>query len=315
MHGTMMNVPLTVDLLLRRARDVYPHVEVVSRRADRSVHRRTLGEVAARATSLARALVHAGVKKGDRVATLMWNHAEHLEAYLGVPLAGAILHTLNLRLHPDDIAYIATDADDSVLLVDEILFPLYQQLADRLPRQASRRGGPRLRRVPAKCTRFYRAPQARRRRSSGPLLHQRHHRPAERRSLHPSLHAAALPGERPARFARPCPARPLDARGADVPRERVGPALHGHDGGCEAGLPWSAPRRREPPRPHGVGTRHHRRWRAHLVDRHPGSAVRRADPLEAAARRHHDRGRLGGTRGAHSRLRLRSACASCTRGA
>ena len=120
----MMNVPLTIDLVLRRAATQYAHVEVVSRRPDKSIHRRTLGEVATRATALARALIGAGIQKGDRVATLMWNHAEHLEAYLGVPLAGAVLHTLNLRLHPDDISFIATDAGDRIVIVDEVLMPL-----------------------------------------------------------------------------------------------------------------------------------------------------------------------------------------------
>lgn len=127
MLDTMMQFPLTLDVVLRRARDVYGHVEVVSRRPDRSVHRRTLGEVMRRAEALARALVAAGIRKGDRVATLMWNHAEHLEAYFGIPLSGGVLHTLNLRLHPDDIAYIANDAGDRILLIDEVLYPLYQK--------------------------------------------------------------------------------------------------------------------------------------------------------------------------------------------
>ncbi len=133
MLGTMMNVPLTIDLLLRRAQDVLPHVEVVSRRPDKSIHRRTLGEVATRANALARALVAAGIQKGDRVATLMWNHAEHLEAYLGVPRSGAILHMLNLRLHPDDLAYIANDAGDRIVLVDAVLMPLYEKYRERCP--------------------------------------------------------------------------------------------------------------------------------------------------------------------------------------
>ncbi len=133
MLGTMMNVPLTIDLLLRRAQDVLPNSLVVSRRPDKSIHRRTLGEVAARANALARALVAAGIKKGDRVATLMWNHAEHLEAYLGVPRAGAVLHMLNLRLHPDDLAYIANDAQDRIVLVDEVLMPLYEKYRERCP--------------------------------------------------------------------------------------------------------------------------------------------------------------------------------------
>src|SRR5262249_55642274 len=70
----------------------------------------------------------AGVKRGDRVATLMWNHAQHLEAYFGIPLAGATVHTLNLRLHPDEIAFIANDAKDRILIVDDVLVPLYEKV-------------------------------------------------------------------------------------------------------------------------------------------------------------------------------------------
>jgi fatty-acyl-CoA synthase len=127
MQGTMMNVPLTIERILHSADRVTGHVEIVSRRPDKSIHRTTYAEVAARARLLARALIGAGIKKGDRVATLMWNHAAHLEAYLGVPLAGAVIHTLNLRLHPEEIGFIASDAGDKLLLVDEVLLPLLEK--------------------------------------------------------------------------------------------------------------------------------------------------------------------------------------------
>src|SRR4030067_353767 len=71
------------------------------------------------------ALQAAGLKKGDRVATLMWNHYAHLETYFAVPCAGGVLHTLNLRLHPDDIGYIANHAGDRFLMVDDVRLPLY----------------------------------------------------------------------------------------------------------------------------------------------------------------------------------------------
>src|ERR1700744_5475541 len=130
--GGMMPVPLTLQRIVDRAAG-FGAVELVSRRPDRSLARTTYGAVVARAQQLARALVAAGIGKGDRVATLMWNHAAHLEAYLGVPLAGGVLHTLNLRLHPDDIGFIASDADDRLLLVDEVLLPLYDQFRQRAP--------------------------------------------------------------------------------------------------------------------------------------------------------------------------------------
>ncbi len=122
--NTMMDVPLTLDALVRRAADRFGAVEVVSRKPDRSLHRTTYAAVVDRAQSLARALVAAGIGKGHAVATLMWNNAAHLECYFGIPLAGAVIHTLNLRLHPDDIAYIAHDAGDRFLIVDEVLLPL-----------------------------------------------------------------------------------------------------------------------------------------------------------------------------------------------
>jgi fatty-acyl-CoA synthase len=125
---TMMDLPLTIDWIVARAATSTGDGEVVSRRPDRSLSRTTYAHVIARARRLARALVAAGIARGDRVATLMWNHAEHLEAYFGIPLAGAAVHTLNLRLHPDEIAYIASDARDRVLIVDDVLLPLYDKV-------------------------------------------------------------------------------------------------------------------------------------------------------------------------------------------
>src|SRR5207342_1996214 len=128
MTATMMEAPLTLDWIADRAERWMGHVEIVSRRADKTLHRTTYGNVIARAKRLARGLIAGGIKKGDRVATLMWNHAEHLEAYFGIPLAGATIHTLNLRLHPDEIAYIANDAGDRLLIVDEVLVPLCDKI-------------------------------------------------------------------------------------------------------------------------------------------------------------------------------------------
>lgn len=126
--ATMMDVPLTIDLVVDRAAKWMGDVEIVSRRADKSIARTTYGAVVTRARRLARALIGGGIKPGDRVATLMWNHAEHLEAYFGIPLSGGVLHTLNLRLSPDDIAFIANDAGDRFLIVDEVLMPMCDKL-------------------------------------------------------------------------------------------------------------------------------------------------------------------------------------------
>jgi fatty-acyl-CoA synthase len=133
MLGRMMHFPLTLTHLLERAARYFGRREIVSRRADKSLHRTTYAEVYTRVGRLANALQKLGVRPGDRVATLAWNHARHLELYLGVPAMGAVLHTLNLRLHPTEIAYIARHANDKVLVVDENLLPLMAKFVRDVP--------------------------------------------------------------------------------------------------------------------------------------------------------------------------------------
>jgi fatty-acyl-CoA synthase len=131
-QGLVMQFPLTLTPLLRRAGSIFGRVEVVSRLPDRTLARTTYAGVCRRACRLAGALTDAGLQRGDRVATLLWNHSTHLEAYFGVPVAGGVLHTLNLRLHPDEIAAIARHAGDRFLLVDDVLLPLYEQIRARV---------------------------------------------------------------------------------------------------------------------------------------------------------------------------------------
>jgi fatty-acyl-CoA synthase len=133
LDGRMMDFPLTLTHLLERARAIFPKAEVVSRLPDKSLHRQTYAETYARAERLARALARLGVGRGDRVATLCWNHRQHLECYLGVPAMGAVVHTLNLRLHPDELAYIASHAEDKVVVVDRTLWPLFEKFKERIP--------------------------------------------------------------------------------------------------------------------------------------------------------------------------------------
>src|ERR1700724_281530 len=127
MRGTMMDFPLTLPTLLERADKLFSRVEIVSRRPDRSVVRTCYGEFYRRARRLAAALTKLGLRPGDRVASMMWNHTQHLEAFFGVPCAGGILHTLNIRLQPQEIAKIAQQARDRFLIVDDVLLPLYEQ--------------------------------------------------------------------------------------------------------------------------------------------------------------------------------------------
>ena len=102
----MMHYPLTLTSLFERAGKLYPEVEIVSRRADNSIHRYAYRDWHARTKALAAALQDCGIQPGDRVATLMWNHYAHLEAYFAIPVIGGVLHTLNLRLHPDELTYV-----------------------------------------------------------------------------------------------------------------------------------------------------------------------------------------------------------------
>jgi len=132
MRGTMMDFPLTLTTILERAGKLFPKSELVSRLADGSLHRSNYGELHGRAYALAEALTRAGLKPGDRVATLCWNHTWHLEAYFGIPLAHGVLHTLNLRLFPQDIAYIVNDAEDRFLIVDDVLLPLYEKFREQV---------------------------------------------------------------------------------------------------------------------------------------------------------------------------------------
>ncbi len=128
MLGRMMDFPLSLSHLLERARTQFPRGEIVTRRADRSLVRASYADFHRRALQLAAALVRLGVRPGDRVATLCWNHQQHLEAYFGVPALGAVVHTLNLRLHPSELGYIARHAEDKVVIVDRSLLPLFEQL-------------------------------------------------------------------------------------------------------------------------------------------------------------------------------------------
>lgn len=125
----MMDYPLTLTHFLERAKTYHGRREIVARNPDRSLSRTTYAELYRRTAKLAHALTRLDIGMGDRVATLCWNHTRHLELYLGVPALGAVLHTLNLRLHPSELGYIASHARDRVLVVDRSLLPLYRKFA------------------------------------------------------------------------------------------------------------------------------------------------------------------------------------------
>jgi fatty-acyl-CoA synthase len=129
--GLMMDFPLTLPHLLRRAETYFPEKEIVTRLPDKTFHRYTYEDMTRRAKRLAVGLQRQGLEPGDRVATLCWNHYQHHEAYLGIPCGGFVLHTLNLRLHHNDIGYIANHAGDRALIVDRSLLPLVDLFKDQ----------------------------------------------------------------------------------------------------------------------------------------------------------------------------------------
>jgi fatty-acyl-CoA synthase len=127
----MQDHPLTINLIFQHSRRVHAASEVVTCMGDGS-RRASYSEVGDRAEKLAAALQRLGIKKGDRVGTLGWNTQEHLESYFAIPSMGAVLHTLNLRLFPEQLAYIINHAEDRLIIVDDSLVGLLARLAPEL---------------------------------------------------------------------------------------------------------------------------------------------------------------------------------------
>jgi fatty-acyl-CoA synthase len=124
MQATMMSYPLSLNHFIQRAERLFPEVEVVSQTPQKRLVRHTYKSLHQRSRALAKALLDAGLKPGERVATLMWNHHVHNEVYWGVPMAGGVYHTLNLRLSPRELVYIVNHAQDRFLIVDDVLLKL-----------------------------------------------------------------------------------------------------------------------------------------------------------------------------------------------
>jgi fatty-acyl-CoA synthase len=133
MHGLMMDAPLLITEIMRFADRNYPDLEVVSVTMDNPRHRCTMRDVFRRARQLANALQAAGVRPGDRVATLAWNDYRHYELYYAVSCMGAVLHTINPRLFPEQLEYIINHAEDKLLFVDATLLPAMGPLQGKMP--------------------------------------------------------------------------------------------------------------------------------------------------------------------------------------
>jgi fatty-acyl-CoA synthase len=132
LHGLMMDYSLDIPSIWRRTERYFATTPVLTQLPDKTIHEYTYGAMLERAARLAVALSELGVKPGDRVATFAWNTYHHLELYFAVPSMGAVMHTVNLRLHPNDLVYIMNHAGDKVVMVDRTVMPLIAPLRDRL---------------------------------------------------------------------------------------------------------------------------------------------------------------------------------------
>ena len=131
MLGLMQSQPLLISSLIDFAQRHHPEAEIVSRRVEGDLHRCTYKDVAQRSRQVAKALDGLQLAFGDRVATLAWNGYRHLELYFGVSGSGRVLHTLNPRLHPDQVVWIANHAEDQVLCFDLSFLPIIKAVHSR----------------------------------------------------------------------------------------------------------------------------------------------------------------------------------------
>ena len=132
MKGLMMDYPLTIDRILEHANRLYPDKNIYTKLPDGSMHRYTYAHLFKRVKRLGNVLERMGVARGDRVGTFSWNNYQHLELYFGIPGAGAVCHTLNVRLFPDQLAFVINHAEDRVIFVDGNLLPLLERVAERI---------------------------------------------------------------------------------------------------------------------------------------------------------------------------------------
>ena len=132
MNGLMMQQPLLISSLLTHAERNHADQVIVSRRVEGDIHRMTYTELAARSRRIANVIAKLGVKAGERVGTMAWNGHRHMELYYGASGSGAVLHTFNPRLHPDQVVYIADHAEDQVLFFDLSFLPVIEAVASRV---------------------------------------------------------------------------------------------------------------------------------------------------------------------------------------
>src|ERR1700758_5220622 len=127
MRSTMQSFPLTITAVLRHAAGVHGARKVTTA-TDSGYRETSYADLGRQTSQLAHALRRVGIDGDQRVGTFMWNNTEHLTAYLAIPAMGAVLHTLNIRLFPEQIVYVASEAEDQVVLVDVSLVNLLAPL-------------------------------------------------------------------------------------------------------------------------------------------------------------------------------------------
>ncbi|MGB0211092.1 3-(methylthio)propionyl-CoA ligase [Algiphilus sp.] len=133
LQGQMMDVQLLVSALLRHADYNHADTEIVSRRLEGDIHRYTYSEAAVRIRKMANALEAFGLKRGERAATLAWNGYRHFELYYAISGIGSVMHTINPRLHPEQVAWIVNHAEDRILFFDITFAPIVDAIADKCP--------------------------------------------------------------------------------------------------------------------------------------------------------------------------------------
>ena len=132
LSGLMMDYQLTIDRVLEHGNRLYPSKQIKTKLPDGSLHDYGYRDLYTRVKRLCNVLEGLEVEPGDRVGTFAWNNYQHVELYFAAPGAGAVVHTLNIRLFPDQLAYIINHAEDKVIFIDATLLPLMEPLAGKI---------------------------------------------------------------------------------------------------------------------------------------------------------------------------------------
>ncbi len=305
MLGLMQDWQLLCHRIIDHAALNHAERPVISRSVEGPIHTTNYAEVRARALRVAQRLDRDGIKLGDRVATLAWNTWRHLECWYGIMGIGAVYHTVNPRLFPEQIAWIVNHAEDRVMMVDATFLPLVEKLADKLKadralRRADRRrpyAGDRaaqcraLRGVDRRGRRRFCLEIVRRKHRRRHVLHLGHHRQSQGRALLAPLQRAALDDGGAARRHGRFLARRDHAGGADVPRQLLGAGFDLADGRRRHGDAGRQARRRLDLRTARPVPRHlHRRGADGVAD---AAAASRSQQSEAAVPEQSGDRRLG----------------------